>query len=135
MRDKWGIRKGYLKIHIAVDVKTKKILSIKVTDEHTHDSKALPGLIKGVIKSDSMTPTATIGKLFADGAFDNNDVFRCLADNGITPCIKVRRNARIKKTNHFLRNMSVIFQKNNLQEWKDSVSFGQRWLMKLCSHV
>ena len=70
-----------MKIHIAVDVKTKKILSIKVTDEHTHDSKALPGLIKGVIKSDSMTPTAatTIGKLFADGAFDNNDVFRCLA--------------------------------------------------------
>ena len=64
-------RKGYLKIHIAVDVKTKKILSFKVTDEHTHDSKALPGLIKGVIKSDSMTPTAaatTIGKLFADGA-------------------------------------------------------------------
>jgi Transposase DDE domain len=30
--------KGYLKIHIAVDVKTKKILSVKVTDEHVHDS-------------------------------------------------------------------------------------------------
>ena len=44
MRDKWNTRKkGYLKIHIAVDVKTKKILSIKVTDEHVHDSKALPG--------------------------------------------------------------------------------------------
>ena len=130
IRDKWNIRKGYLKIHIAVDVKTKKILSIKVTDEHTHDSKALPGLIKGVIKSDSMTPTAatTIGKLFADGAFDNNDVFRCLADNGIVPCIKVRRNARVKKTNHILRNLSVIFQKNNLKEWKDSVSYGKRWI-------
>src|SRR5215510_10159403 len=39
IRDKWGIRKGYLKIHIAtVDIKSKKILSIKVTDEHIHDS-------------------------------------------------------------------------------------------------
>ena len=40
MRDKWNVnKKGYLKIHIAVDVKTKKILSIKVTDdEHIHDS-------------------------------------------------------------------------------------------------
>ena len=30
MREKWNVRKkGYLKIHIAVDVKTKKILSMK----------------------------------------------------------------------------------------------------------
>ncbi len=36
MRDKWNVnnKKGYLKIHVAVDIKTKKILSIKVTDEH-----------------------------------------------------------------------------------------------------
>ena len=41
MREKWNVRtKGYLKIHIAVDVKTKKILSMKVTDEHVHDSKS-----------------------------------------------------------------------------------------------
>src|SRR3982751_854876 len=43
LRDKWNIRKkGYLKIHIAVNIKTKKILSIRVTNEHVHDSKALP---------------------------------------------------------------------------------------------
>jgi hypothetical protein len=35
LRDKWNIRKGYLKIHVAVDVKSKKILSMKVTDEST----------------------------------------------------------------------------------------------------
>ncbi len=49
MQDKWHIKnkKGYLKIHIVVNVKTKKILSIQVTDdEYVHDSKALPGLIK-----------------------------------------------------------------------------------------
>ena len=52
MRDKWNIRKkGYLKIHIAVDVKSKKILSMKVTDEHVHDSKALPELVENIIKS------------------------------------------------------------------------------------
>ena len=49
---------------IAVDVKTKKILSFWITDVHVHDSKALPGLVDGVIKSYNMTPTATtIGKL------------------------------------------------------------------------
>ena len=62
-------KKGYLKIHIAVNVKTKKILSIKVTDEHVHDSKVLPELIENIIKSDNIT--VAIGKLFADdGAYD-----------------------------------------------------------------
>jgi hypothetical protein len=48
-------------------------------------------LVENIIKSDSVTTTA-IGKLFGDGAYDGNDVFRCLADNGILPyCIKVRK--------------------------------------------
>ena len=41
-----------MKIHVAVNVKTKKILSMKVTDEHVHDSKVLPELIDNVIESD-----------------------------------------------------------------------------------
>jgi hypothetical protein len=43
-RDKWNAKdkKGYLKIHVAVNIKNKKILSMKVTDEHVDDGKALP---------------------------------------------------------------------------------------------
>ena len=63
MREKWNVRKkGYLKIHIAVNIKSKKILSIKVTDEHVHDSKVLPELVENIIKSNNVT---SIGKLFA----------------------------------------------------------------------
>ena len=54
-----------------------------------------------------------------------------VADNGIIPCIKVRRNARVKRTNHFFRNLSVISQKKDLQGWKDSVSYGQRWIAEI----
>lgn len=64
IRDKWCIRKGYLKIHVAVNVKTRKILSMKVTDEHVHDNKALPELVQNIIKSNNVTAS----KLFADGA-------------------------------------------------------------------
>jgi len=81
-------KKRYLKIHIAVNVKTKKILSMKVTDEHVHDSKALPELVENIIKSDSVT---AIGKLFVDGAYEGNEIFRYLEGNGILPCIKVRK--------------------------------------------
>ena len=134
MRDKWHIKnkKGYLKIHVAVNLKTKKILSMKVTDEHVHDSKALPELVDETIKSDNMLLAATIGKLFADGAYDNNDIFRYLGDNGIQPCIKVRKNSRVRwrKGKNILRNLSVLAQKNDLQKWKDSVSYGQRWIVE-----
>jgi DDE family transposase len=130
MRDKWNVRtKGYLKIHIAVNLKTKEILSMKVTDEHVHDSKEVPGLIENIIKSNNnMIP---IGKLFADGAYDGNEIFRNLGDNGILPCIKVRKNARLTwKKGNILRNLSVLAQKNDLQKWKDSVRYGQRWVVE-----
>jgi hypothetical protein len=28
-----------------------------------------------------------------------------------------------------LRNLAVLAQKNDLQKWKDSVSYGQRWII------
>ena len=126
IRDRWNIRKGYLKIHIAVDIKSKKIISMKVTDEHIHDSKMLPKIVDAIAKSKHVT----VDKIIADGAsYDSNAVFKCLADSGILPCIKVRKNAKLKKTNHFLRNLLVISKKKNgLQRWKDSVSYGQRWI-------
>jgi hypothetical protein len=129
MRDKWNMRKkGYLKIHIATNVKTKEILSMKVTDEHVHDSKALPELVDDIIKSDR---TLTIGKIFANGAYDNNDIFKFLSDNGILLCIKVRKNAKVGwKKGNILRNLSVISQKKDLQKWNDSVSYGKRWIIE-----
>ena len=78
------------------------------------------------IKSDNNM--ISIGKLFADGAYDGNGVFGCLADNGILPCIKVRRNAKVRwKKGNMLRNLSVISRKNDLQGWNGSiVIYGQR---------
>jgi hypothetical protein len=124
LRDKWNIRKGYVKIHIAVDTKSKKVLSLKVTNEHVHDSKMLPQLVKYVTKSQNIV----IDKVLADGAYDGNDIFRNLGDNRIVPCIKVRKNSRVKwKKGNILRNLSVLTQKKDLQKWKDSiVNYGQR---------
>ena len=120
------VRKKYLKIHIAVDIKNKKIISLKVTDEHVHDGKVLPKLVEDIKKSKHMI----VGKIRADGAYDSNAVFGCLTDNGIMSCIKVRKKAKVKKTNHNLRNLLVISQRKNiLQRWKDnSARYGNRWI-------
>ena len=107
---------------IAVNIKSKKILSMKVTDdEHVHDSKALPEIIEKIIESDDNV--AAIGKLLGDGAYEGNDVFRYLSHNGIClPCIIVRKNAKVRwKKRDLFRNLSVLAQTNDLQKWKDVV--------------
>jgi len=45
------------------------------------------------------------------------------------PYIKVRKNAKVRwKKGNILRNLSVLAQRNDLQKWKESVSYGQRWI-------
>ena len=128
IRHKWKVKRGYLKIHIAVDIKRKRILSLDVTSEQVHDGKVLPVLIEDItIKQNKIVNT-----VIADGSYDNNNNFQFLSFNGIKPtAIKVRKNSRCrKKTNHYLRNKTVKMQKNNLQQWKVSVDYGQRWIIE-----
>ncbi|MGZ5509768.1 MAG: IS5 family transposase [Nitrososphaeraceae archaeon] len=126
IRHKWNVKRGYLKIHVAVDIKRKRILSLQVTSEQVHDGKVLPELIRDIaIKQNKEIDTAIM-----DGSYDSNKNFQFLSFRGIKPGNKVRKNARIRKDNHYLRNKTVKIQKNNLQEWKDSVSYGQRWIVE-----
>jgi IS5 family transposase len=128
MPKKWNIqnRKGYLKIHLAVDVKSKRILSVKVTDEHKHDSRVLPELVENISKQKGKKIT----KVLADGAYDSNSIFQFLSNRGILPCIRLRKNSKVKASNQFLRNLSVIDQTNDLRRWKDSVSYRKRWIVE-----
>ena len=127
MNKKWNIqnRKGYLKVHIAVDTKSKKILSMEITDEHVHDNRVLPRLVDNI----SIDGFVVIDRVLGDRAYDSNATFKYLSENGIMPCIKVRKNSRVRwKTANLFRNLSVIAQRrNNFEQWKDSVSYGQRW--------
>ncbi len=128
MNRKWNIhRKGYLKIYVAVDIKTKKILlSMRITDEYTYDSKVIPKLVDETARTNEYT----IDNLLADESYDGNGIFKCLSKNGIiVSCIKVRKNTKVREIGQTIINLSTI-TRYNLQQWKDSmVSYGQRWMM------
>jgi hypothetical protein len=53
----------------------------------------LSRLVEDVVKSKHMT----VRKVFADGAYHSNEIFKCLTDKVIMPCIKVRSNTRLRK--------------------------------------
>ena len=42
-------REGYLKIHIAVNIKTKEILALEVTDEKIQDENILKKLVNNIV--------------------------------------------------------------------------------------
>ena len=120
------MKRGYLKIHVAVDIKKKRILSLQVTSEQVHDGKILPELIDDI----TIKQNKIVDPVIADGSYDSNKNFQYLSFMGIQPAIKVRMNSRCRKTNHYLRNKNIQLQKTNLQQWKDSVDYGQRWIVE-----
>jgi DDE family transposase len=101
------IRKGYLKIHIAVDIKKKRILSLEVTSEEVHDG----GMLKNLI--DNASENNNLKGIVADGMYDSNNNFRYLSMKDIGPGIKTRSNSKVRSTNCYARNMSVIKQQTN----------------------
>lgn len=122
IRHKWHIRKGYLKIHVAVDIRKKKILSLEVTSEEVHDGKVLSNLVDNTLRNN------TVKSLLGDGSYDSNKNFRYLSQKRIRVGIKTRGNSKIRPTNCKARNMAVRLQQGNLKRWKHSVSYGHRWM-------
>jgi hypothetical protein len=125
MSDKWNIKKkGYLKIHIVVNIKTKEILALDITDEKVHDGKMLRKLANQVFN----TQPHKIRSVLADGAHDTNKNFQYLEDKRITPGIKVRKNVIVLFRNNKMRNKEVRLQTKDLLKWKKKRKYGYRWM-------
>ena len=128
MSEKWNVqnrKKGYLKIHVAVNIKTKEILALEVTDEKVHDGKMLTKLIDRVLDNQGITK---IKSVLADGAFYSNANFRYIEDKRIKPGIKVRKNSIVSPKNNGLRNKEVMRQSKDLLRWKKKRKYGHRWI-------
>ena len=129
IRHKWHVRKGYLKIHVAVDIKNKKIISLEVTSEEVHDD----GMMLRKLVDNASSGGNHVKGVLADGMYDSNNIFRYISKNHIKPGINTRSNSRVKSTNCHARNMSVVKQQANLKRWKRSVSYRYRWLAETAS--
>lgn len=129
MQEKWDVKKkGYLKIHVAVDVNTKEILALEVTDEKVHDAKVMQKLIEHILKRND--DDIKIKSALGDGSYDSNENFKYLQKKRIRPAIKVRRNSIISLKNNSLRNREVYSQLKDLLKWKKKRKYGSRWIVE-----
>ena len=122
MREKHGKqRRGWLKVHVAVDVESKRLLSLQVTEEDTSDSEVLRPLLEDV----------NIKEGLMDGAYDTNDAFNFMKLKGVDcPGIKIRENAVVGNETS-ARSMAVLeYKKNGYKGWKQMHQYGRRWAVE-----
>ena len=99
---KWRIQRGFIKVHIAVDVKTRQILTVEVTKENVSDGRMFGRLVRG------SGNVANLRRAIGDGAYDSKANFRFASEMNIEPLIRVRKNASLKADAVCLVNLSSL---------------------------
>lgn len=117
-------KKRYVKIFFAVDVETKEALAMLVTTDGTHDSRALPELLK---KAETH---GRVSKVIRDGAFDSSKVYEMLEHESIEAAIKPLRNSRIDTPSQARRRAVTQCKRLGHKRWAKLNSYGKRWSVK-----
>ena len=124
MRQKWHVRRGWIKAVITMDVEGKKILDIEVFDEGDSEPDIFGRHIEQLIKKG-----AKIKKGCADGAHDKRKLFNLFEKHGIEQALKPRSNASTKARGSISRAREVRkFKKMGYEEWAKEKEYGKRWV-------
>ncbi|MDG6931012.1 MAG: transposase [Nitrososphaerota archaeon] len=65
-------------------------------------------------------------RLYGDGAYYSREIFNFLAEKGIDPVIKVRRNSSRRAKGSQARKAAVIAQLDDFDEWKNEKGYGKK---------
>jgi Transposase DDE domain len=127
IEDRWKKeRREYIKLHITVDIKSKQIISFRVTKGTVHDTKKFVPMIKEISKHNK------INKVYADKAYDCTTNFNLLDKLHIEPVISIRKNANGRTRKCKSRNEQVhLIQKIGYEKYKELKNTGQRWIAEV----
>ena len=109
IRHVWKVKKGYLKIHFAVDIRTGQVVSMDVSSEKVGDGKRLKRLVERAEEN------VRVGRVLTDGAYDSKANFNFLAGEGIKPVIRVRKGSVQKSDGSYARKLAVVEQQAGVQ--------------------
>lgn len=131
IRQKHKLRRGFLKIHFAVNTKTREIVEIDMTDERSHDNKRFRPLVRRILKK------YTVKKVLGDAAYDDHRNFNLLDRLKIIPALKMKKNSFKHKWHpkwdrkQRVRRKHVIMMLKSYKEWKRRMDYGKRWISEI----
>jgi hypothetical protein len=124
MREKWKVRKGWIKV-VIMGVKGKKgkyVIDIRVGNENI-DERAIG---REMVKKNQ----EHIGVLYEDGLHDTKKNFELCKKYGIATAIKIRENASLTSRKGSARKEEIkIYKSMPYEEWSREKNYGQRWPM------
>lgn len=124
--------KGFLKIHVGVDVRTKEVVAIEITREKVGDNTMLKPLLSQAIQNTGQN----IERLYGDGGYDTKENFEMCENLDIRPVIRIDDNAntgppppdfihRNRPEPARLRHARI--QLADREKWKKENQYGLRW--------
>jgi transposase len=116
-------KRDFKKVHLFVDLISKKILYCLVTDGKASDAKQVKKLLKGC-------QWTRVDIILADGGYDTRDCFNAITHAGAIPGIPVRRNATTRNCWCTSRKKAVRAQQQNYSEWTEQVHYRMRCVIE-----
>jgi len=131
IRHKHRVRRGYLKIHFAVNTKTREIVELESTKEEVHDNRKFRPILRRMLKR------YTIKKVLGDAAYDDHRNFNLLDKCRIAPAIKLKANSFKHKWHpkwdrkHRVRRKYATMMLSSYKNWKRRLDYGKRWISEI----
>ena len=119
-------RRTWRKLHLAIDPDSHEIVAAMMTEPGVTDAETMPPLLAQVDR-----PVTGVG---ADGAYDQEEVYRVVAERGAVPLIPPRKDARIKihgntKGDPHPRDVNLrAIRKRGRKRWKQESGYHRRSL-------
>ena len=124
--------KGFLKIHVSVDMKTKEVVGLEITTDKIGDNQRFDDLLQDSIRNTGKT----LKGIYADGGYDTYENFEKLEEAGIFPGIRIDENAVTgpppdrhpqRRRKEPARTKHARKQLQNRDKWRKETGYGLRW--------
>jgi hypothetical protein len=120
-------RRGWVKLHIAYEAKSKKIVEFKVTDERGQDCKEGLEMLKELYEKTKRS-NKRIRKVIADAGYDTHEIFNYLSERCISAVIKLRKNAKL--SDNLSRSRIIRYMRDSGGNWSRELGYNKRWLIE-----
>jgi transposase len=116
-------KQDFRKVHIFVDLESKKILHCIMTNGRTYDSPQLSIILK-------KCSWLKVDIILGDGGYDSKKCFNEITRRGAIPGIPVRKNATTHSRGSMSRKKAVLEQRKDIKVWKEKVRYTMRCIVE-----
>jgi len=120
IREKWDKRRGWVKVVIMGDTDSN-IVDIRIGNEKLSENASGRGMLRNNKKN--------IDTYMGDGLYDSQENFALCKKLGVTPVIKIRKNASTNANGCMARKNQVLeYKEMGYKKWAKTKGYGFRWV-------